>query len=70
QVHNLEKAVPALAPQGQAHSLEKVGAQDPVRNLEMVVHVPRTMVQYQVPLAHRQKPTEISGASSSSLETH
>ncbi|GKA10349.1 hypothetical protein Tco_0689782 [Tanacetum coccineum] len=33
----MEKAVPALAPQGQAHSLEKVGAQDPVRNLEMVV---------------------------------
>ncbi|GKD52039.1 hypothetical protein Tco_1281015, partial [Tanacetum coccineum] len=29
--------MPALAPQGQAHSLEKVGAQDPVHNLEMVV---------------------------------
>ncbi|GKG56936.1 hypothetical protein Tco_0582287, partial [Tanacetum coccineum] len=37
QVHSLEKAMPALAPQGQAHILEKVGAQDPTRNLEMVV---------------------------------
>ncbi|GJV69995.1 hypothetical protein Tco_1485504 [Tanacetum coccineum] len=28
--------MPALAPQGQAHSLEKVSAHDPARNLEMV----------------------------------
>ncbi|GKA38752.1 hypothetical protein Tco_0731303 [Tanacetum coccineum] len=39
QVYNLEKAVPALAPQGQAHSLEKLGAQDQARSLEMVVPI-------------------------------
>nr|GFD31581.1 hypothetical protein [Tanacetum cinerariifolium] len=28
QVHSLGKAMPALAPEGHAHSLEKVGAKD------------------------------------------
>ncbi|GKD61214.1 hypothetical protein Tco_1298723 [Tanacetum coccineum] len=37
QVHSPEKAVPTLAPQGQAHNLVKVGAQDHVRSLEMVL---------------------------------
>ncbi|GKB14097.1 hypothetical protein Tco_0848020 [Tanacetum coccineum] len=47
-VHSLEKAIPALAPQGQAHSPVKVGAQDPTRSLEMVVPVSGIMVRHQV----------------------
>ncbi|GJW47227.1 hypothetical protein Tco_0078873 [Tanacetum coccineum] len=44
QVHNLVKAVPTLASQGQAYSSVKVGAHDQARSLKMVVLVLGTEV--------------------------
>ncbi|GKC55536.1 hypothetical protein Tco_1078281 [Tanacetum coccineum] len=67
--HTLVKAVPALAPQDQAHSLVKVGSRDQAHSPAMVVHVLETTVHPQVPLAHHLIPTGTSMAQNQNKQT-